>query len=219
MARVKKKQHEKLTSANVSKVIGLLEQSKPITKKEACQLLNISYNTTRLGKIIAEHKEKEAFVAKRKSQNRGKPATKEEIRDAITEYLSGENYANISKRLFRSSGFVKSIIERVGVPQKLSGDAKRQYDYLPENCVSETFVSGQIVWSAKYHATAQIIKETPAKADYLGKTYKIYVIESIDASDSFFPFVERGGFYAFQPAVDLGSLEHLKDFGVDLTKI
>ena len=27
----------------------------PITKKEACSILNITYNTTRLGKIIDEH--------------------------------------------------------------------------------------------------------------------------------------------------------------------
>ena len=45
---VKKKSHEKLDSANIQRVIDLLEQDEPITKKEACEMLNIRYNTTRL---------------------------------------------------------------------------------------------------------------------------------------------------------------------------
>jgi len=55
--RVKAKEHENLSEANIKKVIELLEAEKPITKKEACEVLNISYNTTRLSKIIEEFKE------------------------------------------------------------------------------------------------------------------------------------------------------------------
>ena len=54
------KKHENLTQANISKVIEYLnpkDGSKPITKKEACSILNIAYNTTRLGNIIAEFEE------------------------------------------------------------------------------------------------------------------------------------------------------------------
>lgn len=50
--RVKVKEGEKLTPSNIEKVIGLLEIEKPISKKDACELLNISYNTTRLARII-----------------------------------------------------------------------------------------------------------------------------------------------------------------------
>ena len=50
------KKHENLTKANIAKVIDLLEAEKPITKKEACGILNITYNTTRLGNIITEYK-------------------------------------------------------------------------------------------------------------------------------------------------------------------
>ena len=49
---VKKRSHEKLTDSNIQHVIGLLNAKSPITKKEACSILNISYNTTRLGTII-----------------------------------------------------------------------------------------------------------------------------------------------------------------------
>ena len=52
MRTVKKKAHENLTNDNISRVISFLRQDSPITKKEACELLNIRYNTTRLQNII-----------------------------------------------------------------------------------------------------------------------------------------------------------------------
>ena len=51
MARVRQKKHEKQDEVTLNKVIGLLEAETPITKKEACEILNITYNTTRLNKI------------------------------------------------------------------------------------------------------------------------------------------------------------------------
>jgi hypothetical protein len=44
---VRKKREEKLSEANINKVIELLAAEKPITKKEACEILHIAYNTTR----------------------------------------------------------------------------------------------------------------------------------------------------------------------------
>ena len=52
MRTVKRKAHENLTDDNISRVISFLRQDNPITKKEACELLNIRYNTTRLQNII-----------------------------------------------------------------------------------------------------------------------------------------------------------------------
>jgi len=57
---IKKKAHEKLDDTNIKRVIAALTNENPITKKEACEMLNISYNTTRLSKIIEGFKE-EAF--------------------------------------------------------------------------------------------------------------------------------------------------------------
>ena len=39
---VKVKAGEDLSDSNVKRVIGLLEAEKPVTKKEACKVLNIS---------------------------------------------------------------------------------------------------------------------------------------------------------------------------------
>lgn len=216
---MKRKEHENLSDANLSKVIGLLNSEKPITKKDACQILNISYNTTRLQKIIDEYEERQQYVAKQKDKRRGKPASDAEIQQAVEDYLNGDNYANIAKRLFRSPGFVKAIIDRVGVPQRPTGDDTRQRDFLPDSCVSEEFQPGEIVWSAKYHRPAKVIREVSSKGDHLGKVYSIYILEHVEDPGPWFGHVTRGGYFAYQPAYDLGKLEHLEKFGVNLEKI
>ena len=58
---IKSKSHEKLTDTNIANVVSLLEQDNPITKKEACSILNIRYNTTRLAKIIEEWRDTQEF--------------------------------------------------------------------------------------------------------------------------------------------------------------
>lgn len=83
--RVKVKDSEKLDDNNVKYVIELLESDKPITKKEACGILRISYNTTRLGNIIAGYKERAETEARLRAKNRGKSATDGEVVRAIEE--------------------------------------------------------------------------------------------------------------------------------------
>lgn len=223
MVKVKKKDHENLSDANIQKVISLLTpqstEQKPITKKEACSILNISYNTTRLGKIIQEYEERQQYVQDQKAKRKGKAATKFEIQQVVEDYLNGDNYANIAKRLFRSPGFVKAIINKVGVPQRLNKDDRGYNDYLPENCVSEKFEEGEIVWSAKYHRPAKIIREVQSKGDHLGRVYSIYILEHVDDPGPWFTHITGGGYYAYQPAYDLGKLTHLEEFGVNLEKI
>ncbi|MAO20457.1 MAG: hypothetical protein CMJ25_06865 [Phycisphaerae bacterium] len=150
--------------------------------------------------------------------------------DAVTRFLSGDAISEIAAGLYRSSGFVKSIIERTGVPQKGEGT----YDYLPEECVAEDFVNGEIVWSAKYHGPAIIKQELSVdyqaekagmsdinyEKKYGTKAYNIWVIEKItdDYSDRW-TTAQGGGFTATQLAYDLGKLTHLQEYGVDLSRI
>jgi hypothetical protein len=223
--RIKKKDYENLTSTNIRHVTTLLtppadSTSKPITKKEACSILNISYNTVRLGKIIEEQREKDEFTATRKAANSGKRARPDEIISVVSEYLQGEPVSKIAAGLYRSSGFCKAIIERIGVPTRLGVEERRGFDILPEACIADRFRCDQVVWSAKYHRTAIIVKEIPHYEEkYSSKCYQISVIEPVDASDSYFKHIEAGGFNAFALAYDLGSLEHLTEYGVDLSKI
>ena len=51
MGTVRAAKHEKLSNENIAKVVSLLSGDSPITKKEACEILNIRYNTTPLQKI------------------------------------------------------------------------------------------------------------------------------------------------------------------------
>jgi AraC-like DNA-binding protein len=228
--RLKKKDHENLSDTNIRKVIELLSGQAPISKKEACSILNIAYNTTRLQRIIDDFEETQAYRSKRKLQNKGKAATKDEVADAVTRFLSGDPISEIASGLYRSSGFIKAIIERVGVPQKQEGT----YDYLPEECVAEDFTVGEIVWSAKYHGPAIIRAELSVdyqaeragyrdvnyEKKYGTKAYNIWVIEKVDDDYSDrWTTSTGGGFSSTQLAYDLGKLSHLKEYGVDLSRI
>ena len=237
MARVKKKSHEKLTSQNIQHVISLLNptssQTKAITKREACSILNISYNTTRLDKIIEDYHEQKEYRSRRVSQNRGRPARPDEVQDIVKEYLSGENVSNIAKGLYRSPAFVKSLLEKIGVPQRPTKvEGRKQEYYLPEQCVADNFDEGEIVWSATHHAPAVIDKKLSKEhqdskaglqtVDYVSKygsdCYSIYVRQKPSTEDVW-DMPEVGGFYAFALAYDLGKLKHLEEYGVDLQKL
>ena len=160
-AKSKEEKPRESTSTNIKHVISLLNptdsSTKAITKREACSILNISYNTTRLDKIIRDFHEQKQYRARRVSQNRGRPARPDEIQDIVKEYLSGENVSNISKGLYRSPAFVKNILEKIGSTSAsyTSRRTKQEY-YLPEECIADDFEEGEIVWSATHHAPAVI---------------------------------------------------------------
>jgi len=198
-------------------------------------MLNISYNTARLSSIIDEYNGQKEYVQLRKSQNRGKPASDMEISEVIRDYLSGDSIAAIAKSLFRSSGFVKSIVERVGIPNRgVSKEERSIVGYLPEECVAEDFAPGEIVWSARHHAPAEIryelsiayqaeksgFKDTNYEKKYGAKCYTIWVREPFDTNNDFWiGGIETGGFFASALAYDLGSLKHLEKYGVDLSRL
>ena len=229
MGRVKKKDYENLTATNIEKVISQLNKDQPISKKEACAILNIAYNTARLQRIIDDYEDKKLYREKRKAQNRGRAATSGEISEAVEQFLGGASIAEIAKGMYRSSGFVKAIIQRVGVPQKTD----QPVDYLPEQCVAEDFSEGELVWSAKYSAPAIVEHElsvdyqaerpgfvdTNYERKYSSKCYAIYVIQKVRDDMDVWANVGTGGFNAFSLAYDLGKLEHLKEYGVDLSRI
>jgi len=238
MPRLKKKSHEKLTSQNIQHVISLLNptssETKAITKREACSILNISYNTTRLDKIIEDYHDQKQYRSRRVSQNRGRPARLDEVQDIVKEYLSGENVSNIAKGLYRSPAFVKSLLEKIGVPQRPTKvEGRKQEYYLPEQCVSEDFEEGEVVWSATHHAPAVVDKKLTKEhqeskaglqtVNYIDKygshCYSIYVRQKPSGDADLWNIPDIGGFYAFALAYDLGKLKHLEEYGVDLTKL
>jgi hypothetical protein len=201
---IKAKEHEKLDEANISRVISLLNSTPPITKKEACEILNISYNTTRLNSIIAEHEEK---IARRKSnyaKKKGTPLDTFEITNIIKWYLQGQEVSEIASSIFRPPSMVSRALENIGVPRRQRGKDNYIPAILPEECILTEASPGDIVWSAFYDSAAEVIKKTGVSKNG-SPVYRIYVFQESESS-------KRGGFYAHQPIEELGSLNHLKQY-------
>jgi hypothetical protein len=217
-SKVKAKEHENLSEANIKKVIELLEAEKPISKKDACEILNISYNTTRLTKIIETHKEEIAELQRRRAANRGKAASPYEIQTVIEGYLDGDAVTDIAKRIYRSTNFVKEVIDTVGVPQKVVGANYWQPGIIPEQCAREEFERGQVVWHARRHCMAIVLERKHSVSDkHIANYYQVYIIEPIEEISPYFPqYQGYGGYYDGAYAYDLGCLDHLKEYGVDV---
>ena len=203
MARVKVKDSEKLDATNIRHVISLLESDKPITKKEACNILRISYNTTRLSNIITGFKERQATVKRLRAKNYGKPATEQETTRAIEDYLDGEPLYKIAESMYRSPAFIKGIMERNNVPVRTPSHSYFHPKLLPDEILSEDFEPGELVWSAQYNHTAEITGRHDKKTDPEYPCYGIQVL---------------GDYYkhAYVPWYELGSLRHLQQLGVKI---
>ena len=204
MARKKSASEEELmTDANIAKVIKLLEPeqgTKAITKKDACQILGMAYNTTRLGTIIEEWKKKQARNAERRAEKRGKPVTDEERVYIISEYLAGETVDSLSKSTYRSPTFIKSVLEANAVPIRVPGLSYFNPELIPEGAMRDRFKLGEVVYSARYDSLARIDSEQ--KTDKHGFVYRIWLM-----SDKWLQS-------AYQEASELASLEHLRHLGV-----
>jgi hypothetical protein len=195
---------ELMTDANIAKVIRLLdpqeEGKKPITKKDACAILGMSYNTARLGTIIEDYKQKQARTAQRKSELRGKPVTQEEKVYIISEYLGGETVDAISKMTYRSSRFIKDVLESNSVPIRVPGSSYFNPEMIPDGAVRDRFKIGEVVYSSRYDSTARIDAEQ--KSDKYGWVYRIWLL------------ADKWKQSAYQEASELASLEHLREMGV-----
>ena len=197
-------EEELMTDSNLSRVIRLLEPqeegAKPITKKDACAMLGMAYNTARLGTIIDTFKEKQARSAKRRAELRGKPASREDIIYIISEYLNGETVDAISKMTYRSPSFIKNILEQNAVPIRVPGSSYFNPEMVPDGAQRDRFQVGEVVYSTKYDSTARI--ESEKLTEQYGYIYRIFLL-----SDKWLQA-------AWQEHYELASLQHLRDLGV-----
>lgn len=197
-------EQELMTPANIQRVIKLLNPTepgeKPGTKKDACAILGMAYNTTRLAQVIEDYERKVALDKKRRAALRGKPATQDEIIYAIQEYLAGETIDAISKSSFRSPGFVRQILDGHAVPIRAQAHDYFRPELIPEDAVRDRFAVGEVVYSARYDSTAEITAEQHNTKH--GWVYRIWLLS------------ERWKQYAYQEAAELASLQHLRELGV-----
>ena len=222
---IKAKSHEKLDEVNIERVLNSLEAEKPVTKKEACEMLNIAYNTTRLSKIITEFKEKRTYRRHRMDQNKGKIATSDEINEIVMNYLVGMNYAEIARSMYRSPTFVKNVVDRVGVPTKV---ALGEEFIVPDECVKYEFEVGEWVWFNDNHPDARggkagkIVKEVSSKRGKEGE-YKVYHIDYWIPMEwkegmwvAWWPGIRRVKSWTVKPAYMIASIQHLvEDYNIN----
>ena len=106
----------------------------------------------------------------------------------------------------------------------------------PDECMSEEFEVGEIVWSAEHHCTATIqfeytlehtrkmpgLVELDYEKKYGGKCYNIWIMQELihDSTGHWMDLEgQRNGFFAAAIAYDLGKLTHLEQYGIDLGRI
>jgi hypothetical protein len=193
---------ERLDDASMEKVIKALEQEKPITKKAACEMLAIAYNTTRLGTLIEKYKEAKARDSARRAKLRGTPATQDEIVFVIQEYLEGSTIDALTKSTFRPANFIKHILEKYSVPVRSTSHDYFKPELIPEGAVRDRFTVGEVVYSARYDSTARIDAETFDKR--YGWVYRIWLLS------------EKWLQSAYTECHELASLQHLRDIGVKI---
>lgn len=195
---------EKMTDVNILKVIKLLEpqDNKPITKKDACQMLGMAYNTTRLASIIEEFKQKQQRIAEQKAKLRGKPISDSERINIIQEYLLGATVEAISKLTYRGSHLIKQVLEDNSVPIRQPGHNYFTPQLIPEGAMRDRFNCGEVVYSARYESMAKIKSEKlDPKHGYI---YSLWLLS------------ERWLQWCWQPHYELASLEHLRKLGVQI---
>jgi len=189
---------EKLDDTNMVRVIQMLEAEKPCSKKDACSMLNIAYNTTRLATLIEKFKEKKTKEAERRAANRGKPASKDDVIYIVKDYLEGSPVSAIADRLFRSAAFINNVLEEYNVPRRASSHDYFRPELIPEAAMRERFKVGEIVYSARYDSIARIEKESTQNNIWV---YRVWLLS------------EKWQQYAYQPAEELASLEALEKIG------
>ena len=192
-----KNENEKLDDIYLEHVIKMLEPAegtKPWTKKECCQYLNITYNTTRLGTLIEKYKEKKAADAARRAEKRGKPATDGEISYTIQAYLEGTTIDSISSSLYRSTSFIRGILDKHNVPIRQSAHSYFHPNLVPEGAMRDRFAVGDVVYSMRYDSLAKI------KSEWKPGVYHMYLMS------------EKQQQFCYQPAEELASLDHLKKY-------
>ena len=200
MATRAKNENERLDDAHLERVIRELEQEKPITKKEACQILGIAYNTTRLGQLIEKFKETKDREAKRRAALRGKPATQDEVIFIIQEYLEGATIDAITKSTYRPPNFVKHILDKYNVPIRATSHDYFKPELIPDGATRTRFNIGEVVYSARYDSIARIDAEQ--QDPRYGWIYRVWLLS------------EKWLQSAYTESYELASLEHLRTLGV-----
>jgi Zn-finger protein len=201
MVKIRQKDGEDLSRAKIKEVIELLEQEKPITKKEACNMLKIAYNTSRLQKIIENYNDEIENLKRRKIAKRGKPIEKAEITTICESYLSGSPISEISEIVARNANIIKRVLKQQNIPIRHTGASYFDPPVIEDDALADDYIKGDLVYSAKYQSIATIDGEGKDYPTH-GKVFPIWI--SGDRCR-----------FAYQPWYELADLRRLqKEYGI-----
>ena len=169
------------------------------SKKAACEMLGIAYNTKRLDTLIENFVNRQELEKAHRAKKRKEAIKPEEVGMWVTSYLNGASMAELSKEYFRSEAIIKHHLEKHGALLRQQKTDRLNPAMLPEQCVATEFTPGQSVWSAAYNCVAQVVCKYK-------NPYRIQVLSS---------GIQE---FSYQPAYELGDLTHLEKLGVNLER-
>lgn len=185
-----------ITDEQYERAIALLQEGG--TKKAACEVLGINYNTKRLDTLLEQRQEGIEREKRLRARKRKEPVLKPELVEIITDYLSGASLEQLSNDHYRSTGIIKYHLEKSGAMLRSNSKVDElSPPLLPDECIKDSFEKGEYVWVAKYGSIGVICGE-------FKNAYRVKVIN------------ESMNQYCYQPAYELGSLKHLIDLGVNV---
>jgi len=207
--RIKKQEHERLDDATINRVIDLLNRKDPITKKAACEILNIRYNPKRLSTIIEQYEERIEYEKKARARNKGKPLTDRDYKYIILNYLKGDSMSGIADSIYRSASTIKKALQDKHIPLRDSSVDYWNPSIIPDEAIREEFHIGQLVWSARYNSVAEIINIREdtillPQTKLVAETRTVYNIWVYGKHNE----------YAYQPSWELGALPVLEEFNI-----
>lgn len=91
------------------------------TKKACCEYLGITYNTTKLDKIIKEFDEREARQKITKAQNKNKVLSDIEVNQIAKRYSEGEAVSKLADDFYVSPQKIKAAIMKSNIPIRARG--------------------------------------------------------------------------------------------------
>jgi len=196
--RVKLQVGEDLSKGNIERVLEYLD-TESSTKKVACDMLGIRYNTTRLTRILEEYSEDKERYARIRKKKRGTPVLKEEACSIIEEYLIQRSMSKVATMHYRSTALIRQTLIKYGADLVAGKTDYFNPELLPDLSMRDSFEKDELVWSARHNCIARVLG--PVKGGYW-----VWVLGS-NAQQSALATEE------------LGSLELLTELGVNLEKV
>lgn len=119
---------DEIPESKIRQVIWMLKVGK--TKKACCEFLGISYNTTKLQKLIDDLRAKEQREKELKEKAKNLELTEAIRKDIAFSYINGEAQSSIAARYYISPQRVKKVLLEMNVPiraRSKNGEAKTEH--------------------------------------------------------------------------------------------